>query len=279
MKEIRPSHPQQPPYENLYIYYLKGCVAEDPDLDGENFIGNWEEEGDSFLFFRQAADVLVAQVLARQSLTLSDRFEMTYDQWQGGALAPIQAGALQVVPPWLAEVTPAVGHRILLDPGVVFGSGTHPTTRDCLSAVQMAFRHHSVHRALDLGTGTGLLALAIARLGDCQVVAVDLNRLAVETAMQNVRRNHMAEQILVVQADANNFMDLPCDLVVSNIHYEVMRRIIAVPGFQKHKQFVLSGLLRSQARKIEQRLLQQSAKILRKWEREGTWYTFYGQNT
>lgn len=271
---------QSPPYKDLFIYFIKGRLAPDPDLCGEHYIGNWEEEEDSFLFFKQSADALVDAVLARQpGLVLSDRFEMTYEEWQGGALAPLQAGALQVVPPWLASRTPAVGHRILLDPGVVFGTGTHPTTRDCLTAVQMAFKDQTASQVLDLGTGTGLLALAAARLGSDRVVAVDLNRLAVETAMENVRRNDMLDRILVVQGDAQNFMDLPCDLMVSNIHYAVMRHIVAAPGFKKQKQFVLSGLLRSQAGKIEKILLDRSAKILQKWEQDGTWFTFFGRNT
>jgi ribosomal protein L11 methyltransferase len=272
--------PENPPYQDLYIYYIKGRLAPDPDLHGEHFVGNWEEEGDSFLFFTRSSDSLVEAVLARQpGLALADRFEMTYDEWQGGALKPLQAGALQVVPPWLADRTPAVGHRILLDPGVVFGTGTHPTTRDCLAAVQMAFQHRPLQRVMDLGTGTGLLALAAARLGSHQVVAVDLNHLAVETALHNVQRNAMEERILVVQGDAKNFMDLPCDLMISNIHYTVMYHIVAAPGFRKQKQFILSGLLRSQAAEIEKFLAAKSAVIQKRWERDGTWVTFFGRNS
>lgn len=86
----------------------------------------------------------------------------------------------------------------------------------------------------------------------------------------------MTDRIVVVQGNTKNFMDLSCDLVISNIHYDVMRHIVATPGFQVTKQFVLSGLLRSQARKIENRLLQGGAKIFKKWERDGIWYTFHG---
>jgi ribosomal protein L11 methyltransferase len=88
----------------------------------------------------------------------------------------------------------------------------------------------------------------------------------------------LAATVLVVRGDANNFMDLPCDLMVSNIHYEIMRELVAAPGFRTQKQFVLSGLLRSQAREIEYRLLQGSARILRKWDRDGIWHTFYGEH-
>jgi ribosomal protein L11 methyltransferase len=79
---------------------------------------------------------------------------------------------------------------ILMDPGVVFGTGTHPTTHDCLSALQLAFDRQAVTRVLDVGTGTGLLALAAAKMGRASRVAVDLNHLAAETA-----RNAMCNTI------------------------------------------------------------------------------------
>ena len=120
--------------------------------------------------------------------------------------------------------------------------------------------------------------MAIRELGAERVVAVDLNGLAAATAGRNVRANGLSAAILVVQGDAKNFMDLPCDLMVSNIHYEIMRDLVAAPGFRDQKQFILSGLLRSQAREIENRLLQGPARILRKWDRDGIWYTFYGEH-
>jgi ribosomal protein L11 methyltransferase len=136
---------------------------------------------------------------------------------------------------------------------------------------------HVVHRVVDLGTGTGLLALAAACLGARQVVAVDLNLLAVQTAWRNVQLNRMQDRILVAQGNAKNFMDLAGDLMVSNIHYEIMRQLVDTPGFLAHKQYVLSGLMRSQAKEIELSLLRCST-ILQKWERDGIWFTYWGRN-
>ena len=81
---------------------------------------------------------------------------------------------------------------ILLDPGLVFGTGTHPTTRDCLDALELAAGSKKFNTVLDLGTGTGLLALAAAKLGSKGVVAADLNLLAAKTAERNVKLNHLA---------------------------------------------------------------------------------------
>ncbi len=270
--------PDSGPYDTLHIYYLKGCVHRDPLLTGDDFIGNWQEAGDAFLFFKRPAETVVQALIARQPhLTLVDRYCMGYDEWQGGRPGPMQLGDLRVVPPWHESAQSGDPQTLLLDPGVVFGTGTHPTTRDCLAAMQMAFGHREVSRVLDLGTGTGLLALAAVRLGARQCLAVDLNRLAVETTRRNVRLNRMEREILPVQGNARNFMDLACDLMISNIHYDVMRHLVASPGFKVRKQFILSGLLRSQAKEIERQLQQGPCRILEKWSREGVWHTFYGR--
>lgn len=266
------------PYGDLHIYYIQGRIRPEQLQFSHSFLGNWEEEEDSFLFFKQPADDMVQALIRRQpQLILQDRFCMSYEDWQSDAKWPLLVGRLCVVPPWhpLAQASPDC---ILLDPAVVFGTGSHPTTRDCLAAMQMAFDRRPVTRVLDLGTGTGLLALAAARLGAKQVLAVDLNHLAVATAHRNVRHNHMSDRILVVQGNAKNFMDPPFDLMVSNIHYAVMRQLIHEAGFARQKQFVLSGLLRSQAREIEYLLQQKPVKILGKWEQDGIWHTFYGQS-
>jgi ribosomal protein L11 methyltransferase len=85
--------------------------------------------------------------------------------------------------------------------------------------------------------------------------------------------------VLVAQGNAINFIDLPNDLMVSNIHYDVMRHLVAADGFSRQRRFVLSGLLRSQARDIEYQLRRQPVAILDRWEHEHTWFTFYGRST
>jgi len=269
--------PQPAPYGLLHIYYLKGRVRQSAMTIPSGFIGNWEEEGESFLFFHKPADAWISRLLAEQDqLEYMDRFQMTYEEWQGAEILPFQVGRLQVIPSWYTVIGPSVGKYLRLDPGVVFGTGTHPTTRHCLEALQRAFEEHVINRVLDLGTGTGLLALASAALGARQVVAVDLNHLAVQTARRNVQYNEMAERILVVRGNAKNFMDLSCDLMVSNIHNEVMRQLIESPGFQHPKHFILSGLLRSQAKEIVSCLKRRSAVIVDQWEQDTVWHTIYG---
>jgi ribosomal protein L11 methyltransferase len=271
-------YPVTPPCQNLYIYYLKGRLASEREFDTRSFIGNWEEDGFSFLFFSAPCLAAIECMVAGQpQLTLLDHFQMPFEQWQGGPLKPMRIGRFTVTPPWCLAHQPPIAETILLDPGVVFGSGTHPTTQDCLRALEMAFERDPSASTLDLGTGTGLLAIAAARLGSPRVLAVDLNFLAARTAAKNVKLNHLEQRILVAQADAEKCMDLPSDLMVSNIHAEVMKQLINSKGFLNKKQFILSGLLRSQARAVTEQLQRLPVEILSHWERDGIWHTYYGQ--
>ena len=165
----------------------------------------------------------------------------------------------------------------MLDPGLVFGTGTHPTTRDCLEALETAACSKQIKTVLDLGTGTGLLSLVAARLGSKRVVAVDLNLLAARTAARNVQLNQLEDRVVIVQAKAEDVIAYPADLLIANIHYDVMRRLISAKGFLDKKRFILSGLLRSEAKDVADRLARYPVKILEHWAREGIWHTFYGK--
>ena len=279
----------QKPYDDLYIYYLEGRVQARDDTFGQHFIGNWEEGGNAFLFFSRPENQIVEKLLQEEPhLDLLDRFQMSYDDWHGGPVMPYSVGRFTVVPPWFDEKpkqdhslntdsnTPIEGFQVLLDPGVVFGTGTHPTTHACLEALDLVSRMNIPEVVLDIGTGTGLLAIAAARLGSQTVLALDLNRLAAQTTRRNVILNKVEAQVLAVQGDAENFMDFPRDLVISNIHYDVMKRLIQCRGFSGGGFFILSGLLRSQAIEIEQMLKSYPVEIIKKWGADGVWQTYLG---
>jgi ribosomal protein L11 methyltransferase len=266
------------PYQDLFIYYLEGRLSTEAELQSNIFIGNWEEENFSFLFFSEPAmDILKDLLLSQPHLTLLDQFQMSYEEWQGGPIKPFKMGCFTIVPPWYHPQYSINSDTIILDPGVVFGAGTHPTTRDCMAALELAFAINPNTVTLDIGTGTGLLAIAAARLGSLKVIAVDLNHLAARTALSNVCYNGLCDQIIVLQADAQKSIDLPSDLMISNIHYDVMKNLIHSKGFLNNRQFILSGLLRSQARNIIDQLTQYPVKIIQRWSHQGIWHTIYGE--
>lgn len=269
------------PIRNLYIYYFKGHLAPGTNLSHNDFIGNWQEEEFSFLFFSAPSEKLVEQLLAVQpQLSLLDNFHMTYDDWQGGKLVPIRVGRFLIAPPWDKIWNQAADKEIIpliIDPGVVFGNGSHATTHNCLEALELLFQNSTPQSTLDLGTGTGLLALAAARLGCKQTLAVDTNFLATTAAQANIRSNHMQDRIVVVQGHAEDIIYFQADLVIANIHYEVMKKLISSQGFFDKKWFILSGLLRNQANDIADSLSQGSVSIIKKWNCDGVWHTFLGK--
>jgi ribosomal protein L11 methyltransferase len=263
------------PYDDLYIYWLEGRVDRRHLWDDSAFLGNWEEGGYSFLFFKQPAITVVeALVAASGELTLLDEMVMSYEQWQGGRVAPLEVAGFRIVAPWCADA-PEAPETIMLDPGMVFGNGLHPTTRHCLEAISMACGRAPVNTAVDLGTGTGVLALAMARSGAKRVLAVDLNALCVRTAADNIRRNGLEDRVMALQGKAEDWIDGPMDLMVANIHYEVLRHLVSAPSLAGKRCMVFSGLLRGEAKAIREQLAALPVVIRRHWIGDGIWHTLY----
>ena len=221
-------------------------------------------------------------LLRRQpQLKLVDDFQMSYNEWLGEKFKSFAHGAFRIVPPWeISAGMPEADENsfpIVLDPGLVFGTGTHPTTRDCLEALEMAAGAMPRFSALDLGTGTGLLALAAARLGGLCVIGIDLNPLAAKTAERNVRLNRLESRVLIAQGRAEEMTACPTDLLIANIHYDVMQGLIKTKGFLAKKRFILSGLMRGEAKHIANKLHSYPVKILKHWTQDGIWHTIYGK--
>jgi len=122
---------------------------------------------------------------------------------------------LRVQPSW-SRYKPAP-HEILvqLDPGLAFGTGGHATTAMCLELLERYVRHGM--RVADVGTGTGILAIAAAKLGAREVVAVDDDALAVKIAQGNAERNGVADRVRVLEGDGFHALHGTYDLIVCNI--------------------------------------------------------------
>ena len=263
------------PYRDLYIYFMDGLVRveDEPEFE-EGFLGNWVEDESSFLFFSYpAVDCVSALVTKTPGLKLVDEFHFSYDQWQGGGLEPFRVGDLLVTPPWEDQPDTPREKKILLDPGVVFGTGLHPTTKDCLRAMSLLRRWVDFGRILDIGTGTGILALAAIRLGADEATAVDLNPLSVKTARRNVALNGLDDHVRVVEGRAEDVLAERADLAIANIHYEVIVQLMSHEEFLSKPWFIISGLMRTQAREVKAEMEKRGIKLIREWDKDTTWYT------
>jgi ribosomal protein L11 methyltransferase len=267
------------PYQNLYIYYIEGPLSrEEEPLLGPYFLGNWIEEGSSFLFFSRPAKGFVQGIVDNEKgLRLIDEFRFTYEEWQGGKVEPLKVSRFLILPPWEDDQEAEGAIKIVLDPGVVFGTSLHPTTRDCLLALLKVYEEYQFNSVLDLGTGTGILAIAAALLGADTVLAVDINPLAVRTALQNIRLNGLEERVEVTKGLAEDFIGCNADLLIANIHHDTILKLTNAQGFLEKKCFILSGLMWSQAREIRLHLSKYPIEIDHEWSQDMVWHTILGR--
>ncbi len=273
------------PYEQLYIYYFDGLPEIEKQVQAhEDFLGTWVDDDVSFLFFSSPCDDMVTGIQKKNTaINLIDTYEMTGEQWHGDKIEPYFVNDLCICPPWNAQDWKAQDSSesdikpVLLDPGVVFGTGRHQTTEDCLYLIHRLFTKYSISSVLDIGTGTGLLALGAAALGCRRVMACDFNFLAVKTTLNNIHLNQLQNQVLAFQAKGEEMMSLPCDLLVANIHYDVMQHMIESPSLLDKKWFILSGLLNSEAKKVLDSLAHKNVHIIERRCPDGVWNTILGQ--
>ncbi len=233
-------------YQHLYIYQVEGKV-DDRGITSPDYIGCWNEGDSSFLFFHADERELVEELIRRgRGARLIDAYDMDYEDWQGEGLSSFRVGSLWFCPPHAGQEDIPDGCRVLpFDPGVVFGTGLHPTTYDTLHLIVNLFKRHVPETVLDLGTGTGILALACAALGARKILAVDINRLSVKTARENVMMNGFDRIVSVREAPAETVIGQPADLAVMNMHYQVLERLTETEGFRDKRWVILSGLLRT----------------------------------
>ena len=127
---------------------------------------------------------------------------------------------LTIVPSWTDyEVT--TGEKIIkLDPGMAFGTGTHPTTKMSLFALEQVLRGGET--VLDVGTGSGVLSIASSLLGAKEIFAYDLDDVAVRVAQENIALNAGTENIHVAAGDLLNGVDIEADVIVANILADIL---------------------------------------------------------
>ncbi|SDG19681.1 50S ribosomal protein L11 methyltransferase [Desulfosporosinus hippei] len=186
---------------------------------------------------------------------------------------PIYIGKNFLVKPTWEEVEVKPEDVVLeLDPGMAFGTGTHPTTTLCLRTLEDMIKPE--HVVFDLGTGSGILAIAAAKLG-AKVEAVDLDSVAVKVAQENVDLNNVGDRVRVLRGDLGTVLVGQADVVIANIIADVilgllpdLKRILKPTG-----EFLASGIIDKRAEEVEVGLKEAGLKIVDRVEDSG-WILF-----
>lgn len=161
---------------------------------------------------------------------------------------PVAVGRrLCVSPPWeCPEPTLAEGREVVwIEPGRAFGTGGHATTRGCLVLLERALERRPVTRALDVGTGSGVLAIAALRLGVPEALGIDPDPDATTAAAENAARNAVAGRLRVETTDLANWSGRPADLVLANLlaAAHVTHAVALAGAVEPGGRAVLGGLL------------------------------------
>ena len=215
----------------------------------------WARSALSALF---EADAPVHDIVAQCATDLGLQAELTIEDvpetdWVRATQAQFEpipiAGPLWIVPTWHTPPHPDA-INLVLDPGLAFGTGSHPTTRMCL---QWLVRERPAGTVLDYGCGSGILAIAASKLGSCEVVGVDIDPQAVRSAHDNAEVNNVqaaffdASQTLAAPYDTQKY-----DVVLANILANPLR--VLAPALTARLKpgatLVLAGLLAEQAEEL-----------------------------
>lgn len=183
---------------------------------------------------------------------------------------PSKVGERIVVKPIWEEYEAKVGELVVnLDPGMAFGTGTHETTRMCIQALERYVKEDST--VFDVGCGSGILAIAAAKLGSKLAIGVDLDPVAVESSIENVKYNNL-ENIEILHGNLVEVIDEKANIVVANILAEIIciladdvKRVLKDGGV-----FITSGIIHDRVDMVCEKLQSTGFEIVEK-NKDGEW--------
>jgi ribosomal protein L11 methyltransferase len=252
-------------------------------LSESGCLGMIENDESLVAYFPSAIDIETIQcdlVLLRTLLEKSGHsHELTYDYtiipeqdwnetWKKG-FQPVDAGErFTILPPWEDKRNDRI--NIVIDPGMAFGTGHHETTRSCLVLMENYAPQPARESFLDLGTGTGILAIAAKKLGYRRVVGIDTDCLAIQAARENIVINQVPD----VEIREGSLYELheAFDIIAANLISGVL--VLLAPGLYVRMKpggiAILSGILNGQEDEVIQAMEQANLKLRRTY-RDGKW--------
>jgi ribosomal protein L11 methyltransferase len=161
-----------------------------------------------------------------------------------------------IVPTWETYEPVSSDELIIeLDPGMAFGTGTHPTTVMCIQALEKCVKPGDI--VIDVGTGSGILSIAAAMLGAKSVQALDLDPVAVDSAKLNVKLNKVQNIVTVSQNNLLDRMETRANIIVANILAEIILRFVdnAYGLLEQDGYFITSGIIQTKKQEVKDSLV------------------------
>ena len=164
----------------------------------------------------------------------------------------LKIGRIIICPSWIQHTAGKNEIFIELDPGMAFGTGHHPTTKMCILEIEKLFNAGIRDRVLDIGTGSGILAMVAATLGANSVLGIDTDPLAVTAALLNVETNKLMDKVEIIQGttESNNLSQY--DLVVANLYSKVIMEIghSIMSKMAGNGVVILSGIMKDKLEEV-----------------------------
>jgi len=171
---------------------------------------------------------------------------------------PIRVGQrLLILPAWMASPEPD-RIAIRIDPGMAFGTGTHPTTQLCLELMERAFATRHPSLVIDIGCGSGILSIAAIKLGAMSALGVDIDAESLRNARENASNNQLGDELILGLGSVQNVLEgrfafRKAPLVVANILAPVIIRLFdagLAELIEENGVIILSGILEEQAQSV-----------------------------
>ncbi|OJH42132.1 50S ribosomal protein L11 methyltransferase [Cystobacter ferrugineus] len=197
----------------------------------------------------EAARAQLAESFPSARLQLAEEAQQDWSNAWKVHIKSVQVGRLWVGPPWEAANAPADRVRLVIEPKMAFGTGDHPTTSLCLGAVDDYMASHPGASVLDVGTGTGVLAIAAKKLGAGRVVGTDNDPVSVELARENAEVN--ATPGLELSGKSLDEVDGVFELVVANILANTLIELAPLIVPRVKDKLLLAGVLAHQKADVE----------------------------
>ena len=238
--------PRRTPYREIFVSRISGSAPDMALHFQAGMLAMWDQDGVTDILFEEPHGDAVQIYLAAHypQAVYEGETGVPYSDWETGEpVHTVRAAHFLIQYTWENPQEPAASEtRLVLDPGLAFGTGRHPSTRQSLALLRAAFDRDAPRHVLDLGCGTGVLSMAAAALGARRVTAVDYSLVAAHSTRMNAAVNSFKDRVRVIHGDAFDNLHHAADLVVCNLNHTLNRRLLASIHAKGTRRILLSGI-------------------------------------